>query len=194
MLETPLFGRFQGERRLAFLPPAIYLGLVRGCVGGGILMVLYGLFFDVAAFYPQWWQMVGTLLTGAGVLAAFSLHSVTFDLRERVYRRRQGPGMFPNMTQGRLDELDAVVLIAEPNSRLMAGGVTYHLMLHWKGMKEPPMVLQQDTRVLPSGMALNYGAAALLDVGFRYAKALGIPFYDNAHFPSRNPMSPFRSP
>lgn len=194
MLETPLFGRFQGERWLAFLPPPIYLGLVGACVIFGPSMAIYGLFFEVASFYPEWWQMVGLLVTGAGILAALALQSVTFDLREKTYLRRQGPGFFPKTTRGRLSDLDAVVLIAEPNSRLMAGGVTYHLILHWKGVKEPPMVLQQDTRTLPSGMALNYGAAQILAVGFRYAKALGVPFYDNAHFPSRNPMSPFRSP
>ncbi|RYG48727.1 hypothetical protein EON79_03615 [bacterium] len=192
MLETPLYGKFQGERRLAFLPPAIYLALVRICMGGGALMIVYGLFFEVGAFYPEWWQMIGFLVALAGVLASFALQSVTFDLRERTYVRRQGPGLFPSMTRGRLDELDAVVLISEPNSRLMAGGVTYHLMLHWKGVKEPPMVLQQDTRVLPSGMPLNHGAAQILTVGSRYAKALGVSFYDNSHFPSANPVLPFK--
>ncbi|RYG38145.1 hypothetical protein EON81_04440 [bacterium] len=194
MLETPLYGKFQGERRLVFLPPAIYLTLVRLCIGGGLLMFLYGTFFDVEFLYPQWWQMIGLLVAAAGGVAAFALQSVTFDFREKTYSRRQGPGMFPKWTRGRLEELDAVVLIAEPNSRLMAGGVTYHLMLHWKGVKEPPMVLQQDTRVLPGGMPLNYGAAQLLTIGGRYAKSLGVSFYDNSHFPSSNPAMPFRRP
>jgi hypothetical protein len=119
------------------------------------------------------------------VLAALSLQSVAFDLRERQYRRRQGPGATLRGTKGTFDRLDAVVLIAEPEPVL--GGVTYHLVLHWKALSEPSMVLQSDTRAVPSGAPLNHGAAALRDVGMRYARALGLPFYDNAHFPSGNP-------
>lgn len=194
MLETPLFGRFVGEnRRLAFVPPAPYRVLVRGCVGAGTAMAIYGLgaaagLYEVASFYPEWWVFIGALVALAGGLAALSLQSITFDLRERYYRRRQGPGMFPRGTSGPLKDLDALVLISEPNSRLMAGGVTYHLVLHWKGQKEPPMVVQQDTRQMMAGQPLEFGAAQLRQAGIAYARALGVPFYDNAHFPSKCPV------
>jgi hypothetical protein len=195
MLETPLFGRFHGEnKRLVFSPPAPYHVLVRGTTGFGVFALIYGLGsgvagYDVAYFYPQWWLLVGTLTTAAGVLAALSLQSISFDLQERHYRRRQGPGMFPKGTYGSLNDLDAVVLIAEPNSRLTANGVTYHLVLHWKNQKEPLMVLQQDTRQVRNGQPLNYAAAQLLQAGMAYARALGVPFYDNSHFPSKCPVT-----
>ncbi|HSI74233.1 MAG TPA: hypothetical protein VK934_13735 [Fimbriimonas sp.] len=194
MLETPLYGRFQGEgRRLVFGPPLIYLHLVKACaaVGGG--MVLYGFYAmatgEAVAAYPAWWVMIGLLVAGAAGLAAASLQSITFDLRERVYTRRQGPGMFPRVTRGPISNVDAIVAISEPNQRLQAAGVTYHLVLHWKGQMEPLMVLQQDTRQMVSGQPMNVAAAQLVSQGAAYAKAMGIPFYDNTQFASKCPIS-----
>ena len=90
-----------------------------------------------------------------------------------------------------MNELDAVVLISEPNSRMLNGGVTYHLVLHWRGATQPPMVLQQDTRVLPSGQPLNLAASQILQLGLAYAHALGLKFFDNSHFASPCPVSVF---
>lgn len=194
MLETPLFGRFQGEnKRLVFSAPMPYYALIRACIGGGCGMVLYGFAVDAfgieAPFYPVWWMGIGALVAVAGVLATLSLTSITFDLQERYYRRRQGPGLIKGLRTGSIAELDALVAIAEPNSRLLAGGVTYHLVLHWKGQAQPIMVLQQDTRMLVPGQPLNVAAQQLLSVGANYAKALGLPFYDNTHFASKCPVS-----
>ena len=200
MLETPLFGRFQGEnKRLVFSAPLLYHGLVRGCIGTGIAMVLYGLFAKATGFdgpiYADWWVGIGILVTAAGIAAAFSLTSITFDLRERIYKRRQGPGLFPRQTIGPLTHLDAIVIISEPNSRLTPGGVTYHLVLHWKARPdtggspgEPLMVLQTDTRQIIAGQPLNIGAQQLIQVGAQYAQAIGVPFYDNSHFASKCPV------
>ncbi|HWD39483.1 MAG TPA: hypothetical protein VG944_11585 [Fimbriimonas sp.] len=197
MLETPLYGKFVGEnRRLVFGPTGPYQALVRACVVIGIVGAVLGLVTEPLGiqlpFYPAWWFFTGLAVTGAGVLAAFSLQIVVFDLKERTYRRRQGPGTFPKTSRGKFSDLDAIVLIAEPNSRLMAGGVTYHLVLHWKGMREPLMVLQQETRPVGSGLSLRDGASHLIPVGMRYAQALGVPFYDNSHFPSANPVPVWR--
>lgn len=196
MLETPLFGHFQSEnRRLAFIAPAPYHMLVRTCVIGGIAAAIYGAFGPVLGLesaMPGWWLMVGVLVALAGVLAALSLQSIVFDLRDGMYRRRQGPGVLPTTTFGKITELDALVLIAEPNSRMINGGVTYHLVLHWKGQRQPPMVVQQDTRAIPMGQPLNLGAQALLHQGMRYAQALGLPFYDNSHFASPCPVPIWR--
>lgn len=195
MIETPLYGRFIGEnRKLVFTVPIAYLGLVRLCVISGIAVFAYGFFGPMLGMelplYQQWWLMLGLLLMVAGAAATFSLQSITLDLRERIYRRRQGPGLIPSTTRGSISDLDAMVLLTEQN--LGMGGVTYHLVLHWKGRKEPPMVVQSDTRVLPSGAPLNGAAGPLLQKGMDFAKALGIPFYDNSHFPSKNP-TPFLS-
>ena len=186
MLETPLYGRFVGERRLSFLAPLPYLLLVRACYIGGALCILNGLFFLYQAFIPAWWQMLGVMLVGAGVLASLSLHSVIFDLREKSYRRRQGPGTFPKLTRGSTNDLDAIVLVAEPRS-FPSAAVTYHLVLHWKGQREPLMILQQDTRAMGPGIPLNAASGQIAAVGHRYAKALGLPFYDNSHIPAPCP-------
>lgn len=194
MLETPLYGKFQREgKRLVFGPPAMYDHLVKGVGGLGAMMAIYGLFSSATGgatpVYPMWWVLIGTLLLGAAGLAAASLQSISFDLRERVYLRRQGPGMFPRITRGPISALDALVAISEPNSRLISGGVTYHLVLYWKGQQEPLMVLQQDTRQLPMGQPLNIGAAPLLGLGAQFASALGLPYHDNTSFASKCPVS-----
>ena len=150
-------------------------GILEDAVGGGPL-------------YPAWWQGIGLLVILAGTAAALSLTGISFNLGERHYRRRQGPGTFVKTIHGKFDELDALVLIAEPNSRMLAGGVTYHLVLHWKGQTQPIMVLQSDSRQLPPGQPLNIGAQQLLGQGLRYAQALGIPFFDNSHFASKCPV------
>lgn len=85
-----------------------------------------------------------------------------------------------------------MVLIAEPNSKILTGGVTYHLVLHWKGEAQPIMVLQQDTRMLPPGQPLNVASQLLLQAGLKYAQAIGIPFYDNSHFASKCPIPIWR--
>ena len=193
MLETPLYGKFANEDRiLVFSAPTAYHGLVRACVVGGALALSYGILatgfgFEVS-FSPQWWLLVGTLVTLAGVFAAYSLVMIRLDLKGGTYRRREGSNAFGATTQGRVADLDALVMIAEPNARMMQGGVTYHLVLHWKGGKEPPMVVQADTRVLRAREPLNSGAAPLRERGIRYAQALRVPFYDNAHFASPCPV------
>ena len=192
MIETPLFGRFLGEnKRLVFAAPAPYQALVKGCIYGGTGMVLFG-FLTAAVgggpLYPGWWVGTGTCVVLAGLLAAFSLTSIAFNLGERHYRRRQGPGTFVKTRLGSFKELDAIVLISEINPKIGTGGVTYHLVLHWKGQAQPIMVLQSDTRVLPPGQPLNIGAQHLLAQGLKYAQAIGIPFFDNSHFASPCPV------
>jgi len=197
MIETPLFGRFQGEnKRLVFSAPAPYHVLIRGSMVAGGCMILFGVaegaFGVDGPLYPEWWVIFGFLFGLAGIAAALSLTSISFDLKEKHYRRRQGPGLFGKMRHGSVSELDALVLIAEPNSRLLAGGVTYHLVLHWKGQSQPLMVVQQDTRVLAPGQPLNIGAQQLLNAGLHYAQSIGIPFYDNSHFASKCPIPIWR--
>jgi hypothetical protein len=192
MLETPLYGRFVGEnKRLVFAPTGPYVGLVRTCVIGGFAAALAGVLFpNHLPVYAAWWVFTGTMVGLAGVAAAFAIELVVFDLKERTYRRRQGPGLFPRTSRGRLQDLDAVVLISEPNP--LIGGVTYHLILHWKQMREPPLVLQQDSRSIHPGSPLNAAAGPIYQRGAEYARALGLPFYDNSHFPSANPVPMLR--
>jgi hypothetical protein len=169
-----------------------YQMLVKGTIGLGTFMLLYGFLGPILGLdlplYGGWWVMVGALVALAGFAALFSLQSIAFDLKERTYTRRQGPGTFPKVTRGSISNIDALVCIAEPNSRMIAGGVTYHLVLHWKGRMEPLMVVQQDTRQLPNGQPLNICATQILERGARYAAALGVPYHDNTHFASQCPV------
>jgi hypothetical protein len=194
VLETPLYGKFLGEnKRLLFAPTGPYYGLVRACVflgfGGAFLGFLASPLNVALPIYNEWWIWTGVAVGCSGLLGAASMQSLVFDLREKTYRRRLGGGPFVGSSRGRLSDLDALVIIAEPNARMMQGGVTYHLVLHWKGQKEPSAVIQQETRLLPPGQPLNAGAAYLLQVGMKYAAALEVPFYDNSYFASSNPVS-----
>lgn len=189
MIETPIVGRYLGEgRRLIFGPPAAYHRFVQIVGGIGALFFFAGLFGFGAVLYPFWFVMVGAMLMGAAVAAALSLQLVVFDLKEGTYRRRQGPGIFPRQTVGRMSNLDAVVVVTEtPKTR--PGTVTYHVVLHWKaGVPEPIMVLHQDARPLPSGQPINVFAGPVLELGAKYANSLGVKFFDNTYYASACPI------
>ena len=123
VLETPLFGKFANEDRiLVFSAPTAYHALIRACVIGGALGTLYGFLASSgiveAPLYPTWWVFTGAAVALAGVFAAYSLVMIRFDVKGGQYRRREGGGAFGVTTVGTLTDLDAVVLIAEPNSRM----------------------------------------------------------------------------
>jgi len=183
MLETPLFGRFLGENKyLIFAPAKEYLWLVAVCVFGGAVVGVWGVVAQ--DFY---WTCLGVAVCMAGVWGAASLHWISFNLREHVYTRRQGPGLFPKTTRGSFKDLEVIFLLTE--QRLIMGQVTYRLLLQWRNHKEPPMVLTQTYFILAPGMPLNYGAGPLFHFGTKASQALGIPLVDNAHFLSANPAS-----
>lgn len=189
MLETRLYGYFLGEdRRLAFLPARPYLVLIGGVFAAALISLLNVFTMMIGFHSPPWWALVGIMLMGAGVLAVLSLRTVWFDLREGRYLIRQGGSLFPRSFSGPITNFDALVLIAERR----ASAVNYHLVLHFRGQIEAPIVLQSDSRALPHGTPLNAGAGPMLHQGDRYARALKIPFYDNSHFPSANPTPLFR--
>ena len=197
MLETPLYGRFGKEkRRLVFGPTKIYDTFVNAtAIGGGVLFLCSfrgGLEEFWMGLDSTWCFCIGGLVLGAAAWAYLSLVRISFDLKNGTYWRRQGPGFLPKMMTGKVADLDAMVLIAEPNAALTAGGVTYHLVLHWKPhLRIPLMVVQNDTRSMRPGEPLQLGGAPLMQLGVQYAQALGIPFYDNSHFPSKCPVAMF---
>lgn len=189
MIETPIVGRYQGEgRRLIFGPPAAYHQLVYGVGAAGVLFVLLSTPASFAGLPSFWWFLIGSLLFAAAILAWLSLQLIVFDLKEGTYRRRQGPGLLPRQTHGRIRDLDAVVVTAE-TTVLMPGAVTYHVVLHWKmNASEPLLVLHQDTRQLSPGQPLNSASGPILQLGAKYANSLGVKFFDNTHFPSPCPV------
>jgi hypothetical protein len=191
MLDTPLFPVFQGEgRRLIFAAPPIYHGLIRSCVIGGAGAAVYGFFGPQIGLsvpiYPSWWVFTGLAVCAAGALAAYSLRFISFDLKERVYRRRDGSGPFGSLRRGKIDAIDAVVVTSRPNAfaQVTGASVTYRLILFWKNNGDSPMILAEETRALPPGAPLNAGAGQLLHLGQRVATSLQVRLYDNSLVPS----------
>jgi hypothetical protein len=131
--------------------------------------------------------MLGAAVFAAGTWGALSLQWISFNLRERVYTRRQGPGLLPKNSRGSFKDLEVLFLLAEERL-LMGRAVTYRLFLVWRGNKEPGMVLQQDYRALPFNAPLNMNAGPLFHLGTKAANALGIPLADHAHVPNPCPV------
>jgi hypothetical protein len=189
MLETPLFGRFLGENKyLIFAPGKEYLLLVGACILGGLGCTVWGM-----AEHSFYFTGLGAAVFAAGVWGGLSLQWISFNLRERVYTRRQGPGIFPKTSRGSFKDLEVLFLLAEERL-LMGRQVTYRLYLQWRGNKEPGMVLQQDYRALLYGHPLNAHAGPLFHLGSRAATALGIHLVDQAHVstPCPVPIAPSR--
>ncbi len=187
-LETPLRGRFVGEdRRLAFGPPAWYDRLVAACLFGGPALTVHGVMGNPLGFGPDpgvtWW--LGLAVAGAGLWALLSAERLVCDLRARRYTRVEGRGVVGRVSQGSLDELDALVLLAQPGPV-----VRYRLVLHWKGAARPLLVVEREDHRLPIGAPIGAMAGSLQAKGVRYARALGVPLYDNAHFASPEPLPP----
>jgi hypothetical protein len=193
VLETPLFGRFEKEdRRLVFAPTPEYDKLLIG------LASLSAVIFLLSSFAPpvfrDLWRFIGLMLAAATFWGYTSLVRISFDLKKGTYRRRDGRGLLPRKTTGSVSNLDALVLITEqqPFSRAgRSGAVTYFLVLHWKNGKEPTMVVQQEERLLLPHESLDSRADVIKLQGARYAKSLGVPFYDNSHFASICPVPVF---
>jgi hypothetical protein len=171
-----------------FAAAPAYLWLVRVCIFGGILGALAGFVAPIMGvdlpLYPGWWVLVGSLVAAAGVIAAMSLPSITFNVRERAYRRWDGISSFGRQTGGRFDALDAVVVTAHQNlaaSVISSGlGVEFRLTLHWKGAMLPPLLLALDHRAVPAGAPLSVSAGPILQLAQRLSNALGVRLYDNS--------------
>lgn len=191
-LETPLVGRYVGEeKKLVFAPPLWYERLVQACLVGGSASVLSSFLFP----NPTWivgdatWRLwVGTAIVAAGLWALLSNERLVCDLQSRTFYRWEGKGLFKHSSKGRLQDLDAVVLIASRFLAPYGHGVLYRMVLHWKGSRWPLLVVGQWSVGLQPGQALGAGAAPLVALGSRYARSLGVAFYDNSYFDSPAPL------
>jgi hypothetical protein len=190
MLQTRLYPYFQGEgKRLMFAAAPLYLRLVQFCIYGGLIAALSGFVAPAIGIplppYDAWWVLTGSMVAAAGVLAAMSLPMISFDLRERVYRRRDGTAAWLRQTRGRLDDLDAVVVTAHRSvgASVIAGSmaIEFRLTLHWRGGMAPPLLLAMDHRSVPPNTPFQAGGAQMLALGQRVASALQVRLYDNSH-------------
>ena len=190
-LETPLVGSFWGEdKRLVFAPPRWYQALVSGCLAFGV-MVSLGAYLGwewVPFFQAGAW--LGPAVFLAGVWAVLSMEYVAFDLKSRTYFRREGEGLIKRTRRGSVIEIDAVVVYCEQYPLTLVGGlVVYRTVVHWKNASLPLLVTEREQSSIPPGEPLNHGAGAICFRAQRYAKALGVAYFDNSYFHSRAPQS-----
>ncbi len=190
-LETPLTGRFWGEdKRLIFAPPAWYQALVLACLAGGGLVGLGGwLAWDwVPLFSIGLW--LGPALFLSGAWAALSMEYIVFDLKSRTYVRREGRGFGKRTRRGSTIELDAVVVYCENYPLALGQVVIYRTVLHWKHASVPLLVTEREQTALQPGQSMNHGSGPIIARAQRYARALGVAFYDNSYFHSPAPQAP----
>lgn len=186
-------GRFIGEdKKLVFAPPHWYDGLVMICLVGGALVAASGLFVRWLDGFglPEWRLWTGIAVVLAGVWAALSNERMTCDLRARTFHRLEGKGPLKRWTRGRLNDLDAVVLLSEAKILPTGPVVVYRIVLHWKGSRMPLLVVGQSLHSLAAGASLNHMAGPMAALAHRYSSVLGLPFFDNAHFHSPEPLRP----
>jgi hypothetical protein len=191
-LETPLVGRIWGEdRRLVFAPPLWYQTLVLACLAGG------GLVFLASYFGWNWVPLsrtgawLGPAVFLAGLWAALSMEYAVFDLRSRTYFRREGRGFMKRTRRGSTLDVDAVVVYCENYPYVVIGRmVIYRTVVHWKNAVVPLLVTERVQANLPAGAPLNYASGPIVARAQRYAKAMGVAFYDNTYFHSPAPQAP----
>lgn len=192
-LETPIVGRYVGEdKKLVFAPPKWYDNLIIVCVIGGFLSMVSSLLGIGPAFFldSTWRFWTGISVFLAGLWALLSNERLVCDLRSRQYIRWEGKGPFKHVSRGRLEDLDALVLIASQIATPVATGVQYRLVLHWKGSRLPHMVVGQFLFTPPPGAPLNSGAGPLVALGSQYSASLRVKFFDNSYFHSPGPIKP----
>ncbi|MCA0360543.1 MAG: hypothetical protein LCH41_05770 [Armatimonadetes bacterium] len=190
-LETPLSGRIWRETRLIFAPPTWYDILTIGClVFGAVVFFLSFTSTVIGGFGPWIFIWLGPVVFLAGLWGQLSSERMTCDLRGRRYTRREGQGVFKRFAAGGLDELDALVLMAELGPSVLGAGatVTYRLVLHWKGNRMPLLIVEQGTYSIMHGSPINSSAGKLAQQGALYARLLQIPFYDNSYYHSPEPL------
>lgn len=193
-LETPLCGRLVGEKKLVFAPPSWYDTLVVCCLVFGVgqpLLTWLGILNGVLSTI---WLGPAVLL--AGIWAVISQERMTIDIRSKTYMRLEGSGMLKRVSRGPISDLDALVLISQQHvlqgKLVMPGqtGVTYRLVLHWKGRKMPPLIVEQETSAVALGGPLNANAGRIFQTGSVYAKVMEVRYFDNSYYHQNSPLQP----
>lgn len=194
-LETPLSGRLIGENKaLIFAPPQWYEALMAVCLFGGLLAgILTSLGIMPLAFF-QAAPWLGWAIMLAGAWAFLSSDRLIVNLKTQTWVRQEGGLLRFRVGRGSVSELDALVVVVE-NAALMgvatgASGV-FRVVLHWKGQRQPPLVLDRLDAQVPAGMPAGQAAGPLFSKASFYGKILGLPVYDNTQQYSGAPLRPF---
>jgi len=189
-LETPVTTMFYREKLLIFAPPLWYDLLVLACLFGGFGFSVYSFFqggFQIGNM-PFLGFFLGLAVGVAGIWGALSNERMSCDVIKRTYSRLEGQGIGKRLTRGSVDEIDAVVAMAERYMGGLGNTVVYRLVLHWKGATQPLLVIESQFVSINPGVPLNTKSAGILMHGSRIAAALKVPFYDNTYYPSPGPV------
>jgi hypothetical protein len=158
----------------------------------GTLTIVFG---AVQGQFLIFQGVIACLLFGGAILisgfwAALSNERVLLDLTQQGYVRLEGQGFGKRLVRGKISELDALQLVAEEFPTIVPGRrhVVYRLVLHWKHRHQPLLVVEREDRDLGAGVPIHQHAGSIRARGIRYAQAIGIPFYDNAHYHSPGPV------
>jgi hypothetical protein len=175
MLETPTFGKYgREERTLTFEAATPYIVFV-------YLTILFGAWFALTNYLNDHriYFLTGLAVILAGIWANLSMTRIRFDLRNRTYRRRQGPGIIgQKLWTGTIDEIDAIVVLREDSLR----GPRFHIVIYWKQQRCPLMALESEFTANP---------AKIFAKAQRYSASLRLPLYDNTSFASPSPIPIF---
>ncbi len=184
-LEVPIQGRLIKESILFFGPPAWHDALVFACLGVGAALALAAL---AGAVFLHFW--VGPAVFLAGLWGLLSTERLVVNLKTGVYHLQVQPRW--KVARGSISEWDALNVVAE--NRGLPGisdgsswSVVYHLVLHWKGARKPPMVLQRQSAVVPAGCSLETAAQPLVTQASSFGRLMGLPVYLSLGGFSSNP-------
>lgn len=174
-LEVPIKGRLIRESHLFFGPPAWHDALVFACISGGAILSFSAL---LGAFFLHPW--LGPAVFLAGLWGLLSTERLVVNLKTGVYHLQIQPKW--RVVRGQISEWDALNVVAENRglpgiSSGASWSVVYHLVLHWKGGRRAPMVLQRLSASVPVGYPLEPGAAPLVAEASTFGRLMGLPVY-----------------
>lgn len=174
-LEVPIQGRLIRERILFFGPPAWHDALVALCLAGGLFMSVSALLGH--AFLHFWF---GPAVMLAGLWGLLSTERLAVNLQKGTYHLQVHPRW--KVQTGSTAEWDALNVVAERRDLPGLGSsssasVVFHLVLHYKGGRRAPMVINRLSAPVPHGYPLESAAQPLIAQASAYGRLMGLPVY-----------------
>ncbi len=174
-LEVPIQGRLIRESVLFFGPPAWHDALVALCLAGGLFLSLATL---IGQPFLHFW--LGPAILFAGLWGLLSTERLAVNLRKGTYHLQLHPKWM--VLKGTISEWDALNVVAERRDlpglgSMSSASVVFHLVLHYKGGRRPPMVLSRLSASVPHGCPLEQAAQPLVSQASAYGRLMGLPVF-----------------
>lgn len=174
-------GRLIRERVLIFAPPLWYDVLILMCILGGFGSAILALTDHLpgpasSLLGDDYWKIFGTLFGLAGAWAAVSNERLSIDIRKGTYARLEGQGFLKRITRGTVAEFHVIALMTS----MEPSGLTYRLVLYWKGGRQPIFILSQQKGPFMAqvGGMINAGAGKINYYGQSWSRILNVPYMD----------------